>query len=138
MQKLQSIKRTLACLLITFLLFTALPVVSFADNRISVSSDARAASNVYSPNYVVTPISGSAFSHSNVNLRYDPSTSSPSQGLLTLNTPLNVIGRTIGDDNYIWYQVRPTAGSYAYKVGFVRSDCLDFIPSGASIDPAIS
>jgi len=133
MQKAKTMKRTMACFLIAFLFFATLPIVSFADNSILAFPD------VCSPNYVVTPITGSAYSHSNVNLRYYPSSSAKAYTpLLAYRTPLNVTGRSIGDDNYVWYQVIPTSGPLAGQTGYVRFDCLDFVESGASIGPVES
>lgn len=128
MQKIKIMKRAMAYFLIAFLFLTTLPVVSFADNStINLPDECK-------PGYEVTPITGSAFSRSNVNLRYYPSSSAKAyKPLLAYRTPLNVTGSSIGDDNYVWYQVTPTSGPLIGQTGYVRFDCLDFVESGASI-----
>ena len=130
MKKFKRGTKLIACFLAAFLLISALPIVSLADDGTLESP------NVCSPNYYITPISAYAFSRSNVNLRFYPSTSAPAYTpLLAYRTPLHIIGVTQGDDNYTWYQVNPTSGPLAGKTGFVRSDCLEFIESGASVGP---
>ncbi len=132
MQKTKTFKRTLSLLLITLLLFSASPVLSFADNGLLNPPTC-------SPNFSVIPISGEAFSRSNVNLRYYPSTSAPAYSpLLPFRTPLSVTGRTYDEYGEVWYQVTPLSGELAGETGYVRHDCLDFIESGASIEPSIS
>lgn len=132
MQKVKSIKRIIVCFLIMFMVLSAIPVVSFADNSCAFPPE------FCSPNYSVTPVKGTAYSRANVNLRYYPSTNAVSYGQLLYYTPLNVTGRTIGDDNLVWYAVTPLSGNLAGQYGYVRYDCLDFVESGASVGDVVS
>lgn len=133
MQKVNSTKKFIVCFLIMFMVFSLIPAVSFADNSSTHFSDD------CSPNFIVTDIRGTAYSRSNVNLRMYPSTNAESYGELLYYTPLNVTGRTIGDDdNQVWYQVTPTSGNLAGHLGYVRYDCLTFVNSGASIGDVVA
>lgn len=125
-------KKLLAMLIVLALAVCIFPVSAFADGTSSDDVEEVV------PSYSVTPISASAYSRSSVNLRYYPSTSAPAYSpLLTYKTPLTVTGYAYDEYNAVWYQVVPQSGSLAGKTGFVRNDCLDFVGSGASIEPEV-